>query len=134
MSIKLNNVALIQGVFRPDFFTFLKKSKKNIVVLEGRPSLQAARENCLQLQKIGITPTLMADNMAGYLFSKGIVKEVWIASQATDKNGAMCDIGALIVAVLAKNIIFQFLRILREEPVSLWANPVICKNLMVRVL
>jgi methylthioribose-1-phosphate isomerase len=102
MSIKLKNVVLIQGVFRADFFSLLKKSKKDVVVLEGRPSLQAARENCLQLQKMGMTPTLMADNMAGYLFSKAMVKEVWIASQSIDKNGAMCDIGALVVAILAK--------------------------------
>ncbi|MCB9757760.1 MAG: hypothetical protein H6753_04960 [Candidatus Omnitrophica bacterium] len=102
MSTKLKNVVLIQGVFRPDVFPLLKKLKKDVVVLEGRPSLQAARENCSRLQKMGLMPTLMADNMAGYLFSKGIVKEVWIASQTIDKEGAMCEIGALIIAVLAK--------------------------------
>ncbi len=102
MSSELKNVILIHGVFKKDFFGPLGQDKKDVVVLEGRPSLQAAHQASAHLEKTLITPTVMADNMAGYLFSKGLVKEVWLAFQATDKTGAMCQIGALILAVLAK--------------------------------
>ena len=40
--------------------------------------------------------------MAGFLFFKGLVKEVIVACQYADDTGALCDIGALILAVLAK--------------------------------
>ena len=102
MSTELKEVVLIHGVFRPDFFATLRKGGKDVVVLEGRPCLAAAREACAHLYKIHILPTVMADNMAGYLFSKGLVKEIWLASEAVDKKGAMCEIGALILAVLGK--------------------------------
>ena len=103
MSTEIKNVTLIHGVFKADFFTAFKKhSIKEIVVLEGRPTLESSRHAVLNLQEIGIIPTIIADNMAGYLFSKGLVKEIWLASQAEDKAGAMCEIGALILAVLAK--------------------------------
>ncbi|MCB9771271.1 MAG: hypothetical protein H6754_01780 [Candidatus Omnitrophica bacterium] len=104
MSTEIKNVTLIYGAFKEDFFTALKKCQvKDIVVLEGRPTLESSRHAVLNLKKIGIIPTIIADNMAGYLFSKGLVKETWLASQAEDKAGAMCEIGALILAVLAKN-------------------------------
>ncbi|MCC6758160.1 MAG: hypothetical protein IT395_00855 [Candidatus Omnitrophica bacterium] len=102
MSTELKDVVLIQGVFRKDFFGALSQCKKDVVVLEGRPNLEAAHDACKHLQKAKIVPTVMADNMAGYLFSKGFVKEIWLAAQANDKAGAMCEIGALILAVLAK--------------------------------
>ena len=40
--------------------------------------------------------------MAGFLFFKGLVKEVILACQYADKKGALCDMGGLILAVLAK--------------------------------
>lgn len=102
MSTELHKVILIHGVFPSNFFDRLKKNGKNVVVLEGRPSLKASKNACAQLQRIGLTPTVVADNMAGYLFSKGLVSQVWLASQASDKNGAVCPVGSLILAVLAK--------------------------------
>ena len=45
---------------------------------------------------------MITDNMAGFLFLKGLVKEVVIACQYADKKGALCDMGAMILAVLAK--------------------------------
>lgn len=102
MSTELKDVVLIQGLFRKDFFGALSKCGKDVVVLEGRPGLEASRDSVAHLQKIKIVPTVMADNMAGYLFSKGIVSEIWLAAQASDKSGAMGEIGALILAVLAK--------------------------------
>lgn len=96
-------LVLIHGVLPETFFEALaRQACKDVVVLEGRPGLDAAKDSCRKLQRRGFVPTLMADNMAGYLFYKNQLKEVWLSYQAADKKGAMCDIGALIVAVLAR--------------------------------
>lgn len=97
------NAILLQGVFAAEFFEELqKKNPTTIFVMEGRPTLEAAKNTSAHLLKRKITPTLISDNMAGFLFFKGLVKEVWIAYQLKDKDGALCDIGALILGVLAK--------------------------------
>ena len=97
------SAVLIQGVFKDTFFGLLKKCKaKNIVVLEGRPRLDGAKIVCRKLLKSKITPTLISDNMAGFLFYKDLVKEIWIAYQSENQTEAVCDIGALILGVLGK--------------------------------
>ena len=96
-------MVLIHGVLPEMFFEALaQQACKDVVVLEGRPDLESAKDSCRKLQRRGLVPTLMADNMAGYLFYKNQLKEVWMSYQTADKEGAMCDIGALIVAVLAR--------------------------------
>ena len=100
---KLRSIVLLQGMFAPEFYDALAKRKfKNVVVLEGRPSFDSSREACQQLLKHRITPIVIADNTAGFLFSRNFVKEVWIAYQTSDAKGCICEIGALIVAVLGK--------------------------------
>ena len=95
------SAVLVQGMVDETLFDQFKTRKvKNVIVLEGRPQLKAARSSCQKLLKRKITPTVIADNMAGFLFYKKFVKEVWIAYQLADKNGALCEIGALILAVL----------------------------------
>jgi len=100
---KRQSIFLFQGVFSAES---LKKVKRSLTdhafVLEGRPSLEAGRKTSGILLKKGITPTVISDNMAGFLFFKGLVKQVFIACQYADQKGALCDIGALILAVLAK--------------------------------
>ena len=94
---------LVQGNMPPKFFDQLQKcSVKDVFVLEGRPSLKAAKGSSWQLQKRGVTPTIMADNMAGYLFYKNLISEVWVGCQSVGPQEAQCDIGALILAVLAQ--------------------------------
>ena len=94
---------LIQGVFDESFFDRLQgQGVKEVYVLEGRPKLEALRYSCEQLVEHGITPTVIADNMAGYLFCKELVKEVWLSYQVADSERALCDIGALILGVLGK--------------------------------
>jgi len=103
MSTKKNNVVLLQGVFEPSIFDLLKKRKiKEVFILEGRPGLEAAKHSCRELLKRKIKPTLIADNMAGFLFYKGMVKEAWLSYQSTDKEGALCQIGGLILGVLGQ--------------------------------
>lgn len=97
------SVVLIHGIFNDTFFGLLKKCKaKNIVVLEGRPKLDGAKIICRKLLKNKITPTLISDNMAGFLFYKDLVREIWIGCQSIGKNGAICDIGSLVLGVLGK--------------------------------
>ena len=97
------NVVLLHGVFENSFFDIIKKKKfKHVFVMEGRPSLDAAKYSCRELLKRDIRPTLISDNMAGFLFYQGFVKEVWLAYHAADDRGAMCFIGASILGVLAR--------------------------------
>jgi methylthioribose-1-phosphate isomerase len=94
---------IVHGVVNEGLFDlFEKRGIKETVILEGRPSLEAARRNAKALAKHNIMPILIADNMAGFFFFKNYVKEVWLAYYVADKEGALCDVGALILAVLAK--------------------------------
>jgi len=104
MSDKLpDHVILLQGVFEEGFFDrFSGQPQNGIFILEGRPGLTAARSNGRALVKRKIQPTVLADNMAGFLFYKKRVKEVWMAYQSVYPEGAVCSIGAMILAVLAK--------------------------------
>lgn len=98
-----HSIVLLQGFFDKTFFdqdSILKASK--VFVMENRPTLEAAQEDCNELLLRKITPTIISDNMAGFLFYKNLVKEIWIAYQLADEEGAVCDIGALILAVLGK--------------------------------
>ena len=99
-----SSIILLHGLFDWDTFDILAERgvKDNVYVLEGRPTLVSSRRSCRELAKRGITPTLIADNMAGFLFYKSRVQEVWLSYQATDENGALCLTGSLILAVLAK--------------------------------
>ena len=98
-----HSVVLLHGVAGDAFFGILKKQKaKHVVVLEGRPMLDGAKVLCRKLLKAKIEPTLISDNMAGFLFYKDFVKEIWVAYQKKDDQGALCSIGALILGVLGK--------------------------------
>ncbi len=83
-----------------EFFENLKV--QNIFIMEARPLLESSRSNSRFLLKNKITPTVIADNMAGFLFFQEWVKDVWIAFQAESKDALLCDTGALILAVLGK--------------------------------
>ena len=97
------SVILLQGVFDPAVFNLLPKSEGfEVFVMEGRPSLESAEATCRELLIRKIKPTLIADNMAGFLFYKNLVKEVWLSYQMADDQGALCQIGGLILGVLGK--------------------------------
>lgn len=100
---KNRSIHLIQGVlFTGSLRKITLPPRHHAFVCEGRPGLEAGRRTSSFLLKQGIVPTVICDNMAGYLFYKDLVKEVVIACQYADKTGALCDTGALILAVLAK--------------------------------
>ena len=78
---------------------------KRISVLadETRPFLQGARLTAWELQKDNIPVTLICDNMAGYLMSKGEIDCVIVGADRIAANGDVANkIGTYTVAVLAK--------------------------------
>ena len=101
LDFKKNSISLIQGVLTNGSLAKIR-AKEGIVICEGRPSLRAAEHNSRFFLSKKKQPIIICDNMAGYLFYKGLVKEVILACQYADKTGALCDTGALILAVLAK--------------------------------
>jgi len=102
-NINKNSITILHGNFDKLAFDQMKKKKiKNVFVLEGRPSMQSSKNTCKELVKRKIRPTLIADNMAGFLFYKGLAKEVLISAVVSDDDKALCSIGSMILAVLGK--------------------------------
>jgi methylthioribose-1-phosphate isomerase len=94
---------LLHGAFENSFLKLLKERKvKEVFVLEARPNIVGAKKLCPQLIKNKITPVLIADNMAGFLFFKGYLKETWISYQDNTEESLACPIGSLILGILAK--------------------------------
>jgi len=81
------------------------ESGKRVSVLadETRPWLQGARLTTWELQQDNIPVTLICDNMAGYLMSKGEIDAVIVGADRIAANGDVANkIGTYTVAVLAK--------------------------------
>jgi methylthioribose-1-phosphate isomerase len=70
---------------------------------ETRPFLQGSRLTAWELQKDNIPVTLICDNMAGYLMSKGEIDCVIVGADRIAANGDTANkIGTYTVAVLAR--------------------------------
>ncbi|MEK3734022.1 MULTISPECIES: S-methyl-5-thioribose-1-phosphate isomerase [Paenibacillus] len=70
---------------------------------ETRPVLQGARLTAFELQQAGIDVTLLADNMAAMVMSKGWVQAVIVGTDRVAANGDVANkIGTYGLAVLAK--------------------------------
>lgn len=77
-------------------------SKVTVYVDETRPRQQGARLTVWELLQDGITPTLITDNMAGYLMSQGKIDAVVVGADRIACNGdAANKIGTYSLAVLA---------------------------------
>lgn len=86
-------------------FYLAKERGKEIKVFadETRPVLQGARLTAFELQQAGVDVTLICDNMAGYVMSKGWVQAVIVGTDRVAANGDVANkIGTYSVAVLAK--------------------------------
>lgn len=82
-----------------------KEQGLNIKVFadETRPVLQGSRLTAFELQQAGIDVTLICDNMAGMVMSKGWVQAVIVGTDRVAANGDVANkIGTYSVAVLAK--------------------------------
>jgi len=70
---------------------------------ETRPVLQGARLTAFELQQAGVDVTLICDNMAGHVMSKGWVHAVIVGTDRVAANGDVANkIGTYGVAVMAK--------------------------------
>jgi methylthioribose-1-phosphate isomerase len=98
--LKRKSIVLVHGVFEDAVLKSFKKA--DYFLLEGRPDLLSSKSTIKAFSNKKFTPTVIADNMAGFLFYKGLVKEVRLAYQYMDDTGVLCDIGGLILGVLAK--------------------------------
>lgn len=70
---------------------------------ETRPVLQGSRLTAFELQQAGIDVTLICDNMAGMVMSKGWIHNVIVGTDRVAANGDVANkIGTYSVAVLAR--------------------------------
>jgi methylthioribose-1-phosphate isomerase len=75
----------------------------HVIVDETRPFLQGARLTAWELQQDDIPVTLIADNTAGFLMSRGEVDAVIVGADRIAANGDVANkIGTYSVAVLAR--------------------------------
>lgn len=99
-SFPKTKLVLLSGAFQPKVYDRLKG--KNVFLLEGRTDMGRTKDACRELNRRGITPVMITDNAAGFLFARNLVKECWVSYHSVEKEGLLCDIGAMIVGVLAK--------------------------------
>ena len=76
--------------------------KIKVIADETRPLLQGARLTAYELMRDGIPVTLITDNMAAYVMSKGLVNLVIVGSDRIVQDAVFNKIGTYGVAVLAK--------------------------------
>ena len=75
----------------------------DVLADETRPYLQGARLTAWELMKDNIPTTVLCDNMAGYLMSKGRIQAVIVGADRIAANGdAANKIGTYSVSILAK--------------------------------
>ncbi|HHY14206.1 MAG TPA: S-methyl-5-thioribose-1-phosphate isomerase [Thermoanaerobacterales bacterium] len=75
----------------------------HVFVDETRPFLQGARLTAWELDKEGIPFTIITDNMAGHVISKGMVDLIVVGADRIAANGDTANkIGTYTLAVLAK--------------------------------
>jgi methylthioribose-1-phosphate isomerase len=80
-----------------------KSKNVSVVACETRPYLQGARLTAWECMQEGIPCTLIADNMAGHLMSRGEIDVAIVGADRIAANGDTANkIGTYTVAVLAK--------------------------------
>lgn len=76
--------------------------KVTVIANETRPFLQGARLTVWELAQDGIPVTLIADNAAGFLMSRGLVDAVIVGADRIAANGDVANkIGTYTLAVVA---------------------------------
>lgn len=92
------------GTALAPFYLALEQGMKlKVFADETRPVLQGARLTAFELQQAGVDVTLICDNMAGHVMSKGWVQAVIVGTDRVAANGDVANkIGTYSVAVLAK--------------------------------
>ncbi len=88
------------GVFR----SAVEAGKKiSVIADETRPFLQGARLTAWEMVQENIPVTLITDNMAGFMMSRGEIDAVVVGTDRVASNGDVANkIGTYMVAVLAR--------------------------------
>jgi methylthioribose-1-phosphate isomerase len=86
------------GVIRA---AWVEGKKIKVIADETRPLLQGARLTTYELKRDGIPVTLITDNMAGYIMSKGLINIVIVGADRIVQDAVFNKIGTYSVAVLA---------------------------------
>jgi methylthioribose-1-phosphate isomerase len=86
------------GVIRA---AWVEGKKIKVIADETRPLLQGARLTTYELKRDGIPVTLITDNMAGYIMSKGLINLVIVGADRIVQDAVFNKIGTYSVAVLA---------------------------------
>ena len=73
-----------------------------VIADETRPLLQGARLTTYELMRDHIPVTLITDNMAAYVMSKGLVNLVIVGADRIVQDAVFNKIGTYGVAILAK--------------------------------
>jgi methylthioribose-1-phosphate isomerase len=93
----------------PMYIAFSSGRRFRIYADETRPLLQGARLTSWELQSAGLDVTLICDDMAAYVMSKGLVDLCIVGCDRVAANGdAANKIGTLGVAVIAKHFSIPF--------------------------
>jgi len=93
----------------PIYIAHEQGMKLRVYADETRPVLQGARLTAFELHTSGIDVTLICDNMAATVMSKGLVSAVFVGCDRVAANGDTANkIGTYGVAVLAKNFGIPF--------------------------
>jgi methylthioribose-1-phosphate isomerase len=88
------------GVIRS---AFIRNPRLRVMADETRPLLQGARLTAWELMRDGIPVELIADNMAGYFMSRGLITHVVVGADRITANGDVANkIGTYTVSVLAR--------------------------------
>jgi len=75
--------------------------KIKVIADETRPLLQGARLTAYELKRDGIPVTLITDNMAAYIMSKGLINLVIVGADRIVQDAVFNKIGTYGVALLA---------------------------------
>jgi methylthioribose-1-phosphate isomerase len=86
----------------PIYVAHANGKKLHVFVDETRPILQGARLTVWELQREGVSLTLITDNMAGYFMRLGRINAIFVGADRIAANGDVANkIGTYSVAVLA---------------------------------
>ena len=93
----------------PMYLAFSSGTRFRVYTDETRPLLQGARLTSWELQRAGLDVTLICDDMAAYVMSKGLVDLCIVGCDRVAANGDVANkIGTLGVAILARHFSIPF--------------------------
>jgi len=93
----------------PMYLAFSRGKRFRVYADETRPLLQGARLTSWELKQAGLDVTLICDDMAAYVMSKGLVNLCIVGCDRVAANGDTANkIGTLGVAILAKHFSIPF--------------------------